>query len=136
MINYLCLDICYTARKIYNYLNKNLEKYDITPEQLLVIKTLSNYHHISQKELSDLLDKDQNTIKAIVDKLQQKKFIERKQNPNDKRAYILELTENSKKILTELLKIEEQIMEKLTLNISDNDKTTVSSTLKTIRNNI
>ena len=39
-INTLAYDICYTARKIYQFLTKEFKKFDITPEQFIVLTTL------------------------------------------------------------------------------------------------
>nr|WP_241210653.1 MarR family transcriptional regulator [Brachyspira hampsonii] len=44
---------------------------------------------MSQKELSLRLDKDQNTVKAMIDKLEIKSFIIRKENNLDKRAFFI-----------------------------------------------
>ena len=78
IINNIGYDICYTARKIYQYIGKQIINFDITPEQLIVLKELAKEEGISQKELSIRLDKDQNTVKAMIDKLEVKSFIKRK----------------------------------------------------------
>ncbi|WP_340147717.1 MarR family winged helix-turn-helix transcriptional regulator [Brachyspira hampsonii] len=82
-------DVCYTARKIYQYIGKQINGFDITPEQLIVLKELAKEEGISQKELSLRLDKDQNTVKAMIDKLEIKSFIIRKENNLDKRAFFI-----------------------------------------------
>lgn len=63
------IKICATAKTIYQHLHKSFLDLDITPEQWIVLNTLCKSPKISQKELSDITRKDQNTIKAIVDKL-------------------------------------------------------------------
>lgn len=56
-------------------MGKQINEFDITPEQLIVLKELAKEEGISQKELSFRLDKDQNTVKAMIDKLELKSFI-------------------------------------------------------------
>lgn len=65
-------EICQSARKIYQYLNYLFEPFEITPEQWIIIKALLREDKLSQKELSLRVNKDQNTTKAIVDKLVKK----------------------------------------------------------------
>ncbi|MEO7197745.1 MAG: MarR family transcriptional regulator [Solirubrobacterales bacterium] len=47
---------------------------------------------ISQQTLGDLLGKDRTTVVAIVDELEAGSLIERRRNPDDRRAYALEVT--------------------------------------------
>ncbi|MBA2522220.1 MAG: MarR family transcriptional regulator [Solirubrobacterales bacterium] len=47
---------------------------------------------ISQQTLGDLLGKDRTTVVAIVDELEAESLIERRRNPDDRRAYALEVT--------------------------------------------
>ena len=51
-INTLAYDICYTARKIYQFLTKEFKKFDITPEQFIVLTTLFEQEGISQMDLA------------------------------------------------------------------------------------
>ncbi|MBW5411115.1 MarR family transcriptional regulator, partial [Brachyspira hampsonii] len=102
-------DVCYTARKIYQYIGKQINGFDITPEQLIVLKELAKEEGISQKELSLRLDKDQNTVKAMIDKLEIKSFIIRKENNLDKRAFSLFLTDKAKKDLPIIENYENQV---------------------------
>lgn len=85
-INTLAYDICYTARKIYQFLTKEFKKFDITPEQFIVLTTLFEQEGISQMDLALKLDKDKNIVKAIIDNLEKKEFLFKGENKIDKRA--------------------------------------------------
>ena len=85
-INTLAYDICYTARKIYQFLTKEFKKFDITPEQFIVLTTLFEQEGISQMDLALKLDKDKNTVKTIIDNLEKKGFLFKGENKIDKRA--------------------------------------------------
>ena len=75
IINSLGYDICYTARKIYQFLTK---EFNITPEQFVVLVKLSEENGISQMELANRLDKDKNNVKAMVDNLSKKGYLIKK----------------------------------------------------------
>ncbi|WP_286032464.1 MarR family winged helix-turn-helix transcriptional regulator [Brachyspira pilosicoli] len=136
IINNIGYDICYTARKIYQYIGKQIINFDITPEQLIVLKELAKEEGISQKELSIRLDKDQNTVKAMIDKLEVKSFIKRKENKLDKRAFSLYLTEKAKKELPIIENYENQVLDTIVKELNPNDAKIIKNTLKKIRSNI
>lgn len=136
IINNIGYDICYTARKIYQYIGKQIINFDITPEQLIVLKELAKEEGISQKELSIRLDKDQNTVKAMIDKLEVKSFIKRKENKLDKRAFSLYLTEKAKKELPIIGNYENQVLDTIVKELNPNDAEIIKNTLKKIRSNI
>ena len=136
IINNIGYDICYTARKIYQYIGKQIINFDITPEQLIVLKELAKEEGISQKELSIRLDKDQNTVKAMIDKLEVKSFIKRKENKLDKRAFSLYLTEKAKKELPIIENYANQVLDTIVKELNPNDAERIKNTLKKIRSNI
>lgn len=136
IINNIGYDICYTARKIYQYIGKQIINFDITPEQLIVLKELAKEEGISQKELSIRLDKDQNTVKAMIDKLEVKSFIKRKENKLDKRAFSLYLTEKAKKELPIIENYKNQVLDTIVKELNPNDAEIIKNTLKKIRSNI
>ncbi|WP_308284432.1 MarR family winged helix-turn-helix transcriptional regulator [Brachyspira hampsonii] len=129
-------DVCYTARKIYQYIGKQINGFDITPEQLIVLKELAKEEGISQKELSLRLDKDQNTVKAMIDKLEIKSFIIRKENNLDRRAFSLFLTDKAKKDLPIIENYENKVLENIVKELNNEDKYKFISILEKIRKNI
>ncbi|WP_368411137.1 MarR family winged helix-turn-helix transcriptional regulator [Brachyspira innocens] len=135
-MNNIGYDVCYTARKIYQYIGKQIIDFDITPEQLIVLKELSKEEGISQKELSIKLDKDQNTVKAMIDKLEVKSFIERRENKLDKRAFSLFLTQKAKKELPIIENYENKVLETIVKELNTEDTDKFIKILEKIRDNI
>ena len=135
-INNIGYEICYTARKIYQYIGKQINEFDITPEQLIVLKELLKEEGISQKELSLRLDKDQNTVKAMIDKLEIKSFIERKENKLDKRAFSLFLTNKAKENIPIIESYENKVLENIIKELNQEDTDKFISILEKIRKNI
>ncbi|WP_256097204.1 MarR family winged helix-turn-helix transcriptional regulator [Brachyspira hampsonii] len=108
----------------------------MTPEQLIVLKELAKEEGISQKELSLRLDKDQNTVKAMIDKLEIKYFIIRKEKKLDKRAFSLFLTDKAKKDLPIIENYENQVLGNIVKELNHEDKDKFISILAKIRKNI
>ncbi len=65
---------------------------DLTPEQFLVIDLLWNNGPMSQQKMADTLGKDKNSVTKLVDALEVKKLIFRKQDSKDRRSNTLFLT--------------------------------------------
>ncbi len=133
-INTLAYDICYTARKIYQFLTKEFKKFDITPEQFIVLTTLFEQEGISQMDLALKLDKDKNIVKAIIDNLEKKGFLFKGENKIDKRASLF-VTEKSKKIIPILRECEKDIINTLMWNITLEESKVSSAILSKIREN-
>lgn len=100
-----------------------------------MLSKLSEEEGISQKKLALKLDKDQNTIKAIIDKLEKNNFVVRIQNAKDKRAFTLFLTPHAAKLLPVFYEIDKECIHKLCSGLTDRDIGILSQTLATIREN-
>ncbi|MBP7739807.1 MAG: MarR family transcriptional regulator [Fusobacteriaceae bacterium] len=128
--------ICTTARKIHQHLTEKFIDYNITPEQWVVLKTLSEQDGISQKEISVIVEKDQNNVKAIVDKLEMKEFIIRKQNANDKRAFSLYVTSKGNILVEELSRLDESMLSEISCEIKEEEINFLYDILNKIQRNI
>lgn len=72
--------------------------YDLTPVQYAALVTLSDKPGIDQATLAGLISYDQTTIGGVVDRLVKKELV-RREIGIDRRARILDLTENGIKAL-------------------------------------
>jgi DNA-binding MarR family transcriptional regulator len=65
----------------------------ITPDQFTVMRTLaeSGPHGLAQRELSDLMSSDPNTIASLLERMQAQGLVERERHEKDRRAYRLRL---------------------------------------------
>ncbi len=127
-----------TARKIRHYgqtalINKGI---DITIEQWLVLKVISENKGISQIKIGEILVKDKPTISRMVKGLTLKGFVLKENITSDLRAFSLKLTKKGKALVAELLPIVEDIRAKGLGNLSETETKNTSETLLKIRNNI
>lgn len=117
-------------------MTKKLEVYNITPEQLIVVNKLAEEEGVSQKELAIKLDKDQNTVKAIIDKLVRNGYVLRSINERDRRAFTLFLGERAKKDLAEIRELESKCMQEIYQGIDLDILENISRDLEILRKNI
>jgi len=102
--------IFYRVNRTYQYLmSLHLKAHDITPEQWNVLKHLQEKDGISQKDLSYMADKDKTTITRIIDSLEQRGALRRQVNPNDRRSFLIMLTEEGRALIREVQPIPDRV---------------------------
>lgn len=92
-------------RKSQIYINKNLERYKISSSQYLTLLILQRNEGINQEAISKELYLDKATIARAVNKLLNDKYITRKVDPNDHRAYILFLTKKGRNVVPKIRQV-------------------------------
>jgi DNA-binding MarR family transcriptional regulator len=125
-----------TSRKISRILNIYLKPYHITTEQWSVLRTLSESDHISQKELSEIADKDQATLTKILDLLEKNEFAKRIPNPSDRRSFLIKITEKGTELAGEIAPYIEDVFSKIIHGIGEESLEIYQNVLLSIEKNI
>jgi len=83
--------------------NRQLNRFDLTASQMdvLICLRIHESQEIHQREIENWLRLKNPTVTGILNRLEEKGFIERKTNPEDRRFRRIELTEKSKMLLDE-----------------------------------
>ena len=87
----------------------------------MAMKILAEHPNISQKELSGQMQRDPNTVKAIVDRLLKKDYVKREPNQVDRRAFLLQLTMSGKELVDKLAEEDERENRQLELELGEAD---------------
>jgi DNA-binding MarR family transcriptional regulator len=127
-----------TARKVKQYAQQQFKfgDFDVTVDQWLILKNLSENGHLSQTELANLVFKDHPTLTRILDLLCKKGYVERVPHPTDRRSFILHLTATGVDKVTALRPQILKIREKAWDNLSDQDFQEFKRILDTIYQNL
>ncbi|MFD2037026.1 MarR family winged helix-turn-helix transcriptional regulator [Belliella marina] len=127
-----------TARKVKQYAQQkfNLGEFDITVDQWLVLKNLSENELLSQTELAQLVFKDHPTLTRIIDILSKKGYVERVPHPQDRRSFQLHLTILGAEKVNSLKPQVASIREKAWENLDTKDFEEFKRILNTIYNNL
>ncbi len=122
IINSIGYFLCVAAKKISQALNEELKNYDLTAEQWVIVKVLyEENRNLSQVELSTKSQKDQNTVKALIDKLEKKGYVKRVKNEKDKRIYNIALTESIIEKIPFLEEIDNKLTREVCRDLSEKD---------------
>lgn len=91
-----------TSLEIRNFAERILSPYDLTVEQYHLLTNISRYSGMSQNELCRCVGKKPANITRILDRLEKKKWIERRVHPQDRRASMVFLTEEGESIVAQV----------------------------------
>ena len=127
-----------TARKVKQYAQQQFKSgdFDVTVDQWLVLKNLSENKLLSQTELAQLVFKDHPTLTRIIDLLCKKGYVERVPHPQDRRSFQLHLTESGTEKVIALRPQILEIREKAWENLSETDFEEFKRILNTIYKNL
>lgn len=127
-----------TARRVKQYAQRKFkqEEFDITVDQWLILKNLSENELLSQTELAQLVFKDQPTLTRIIDILNKKGYVERTPHPKDRRSFRLILTADGREKVKELKPRIASIREKAWENLDKQDFEEFRRILNTIYSNL
>ncbi|WP_152399861.1 MarR family winged helix-turn-helix transcriptional regulator [Paenibacillus cellulositrophicus] len=126
-----------TSRALNRYMALHLKDDDITPEQWTVIKRLSEQDGITQKDLAWIADKDQANLTKILDILERKHLVRRSRNEEDRRSFLIYITEEGRKLHGEVVgRINRLYREEVLAGIPESELALFSEMLKRINRNI
>lgn len=128
--------ICTVARKIHQHLTEKFKENGITPEQWVVLRKLSEEDGISQREIAERVDKDPNNIKVLVDKLESKSYVKRSVNPNDKRAFSLNITAEGLELIKKLKPLDDLMITDIETGLSSDEIASLKNILTRVQMNI
>jgi len=98
------------ARMIRTYADQQGNEFGVTYAQWVVLARLDRFEGLKQSELAEMLDLQPITLTRLVDRLCDSGMIERRADPNDRRAKRLFLTPASRPLLERLGALGEDLM--------------------------
>lgn len=125
-----------TDQRMKNNLLRNFKSYGVTPEQWGILNQLCEQDGITQKELSERTFKDQPTVTRILDKLEKKGIITRQPSPDDRRAFLVFLTDKGRNLRDELEPIAIKTLEKALNGFTEEEIKQLKALLNRVFNNL
>jgi len=104
----------------------------LSPPDAGILRLLRTSAGISQQALSSRLQIHPSRLVAILDKLEKRRLIERKPNPDDRRLYSLQLTRDGIAILEQLGKVAREHQEALLAALSSEERHNLAVLLQKI----
>ena len=124
-----------TGRRVSQLLALRLAPYDVTTEQWSVLARLNEEGTMTQKELAFRVGKDQTNVTRILDQLERKKLVVRTANPEDRRSYLPQVTEEGKRLFERTRRIEQETVRLAAEGLSDGELNELKRLLRHIELN-
>jgi DNA-binding MarR family transcriptional regulator len=126
----------HTAQTMTVHAEKVLKPYDLTVEQLHLLKNIPEETALSQNQLCELVQKSAANVTRILDRLERKGCIKREKNPADRRVTLLFLTSQGKELIAEMSMFLQAFSDQLTMGISKKEQETFIRLLHKIQDNL
>ena len=104
----------------------------LIPADTGILRLIRNSPGISQQELSRRLGIHPSRLVAILDALQEKRFVERRANADDRRQYSLHITDEGEEVLQSIGKVAREHQEALLAALSAQERTILTQLLQRI----
>jgi MarR family transcriptional regulator for hemolysin len=109
------------ARLLKTYVDQQARRYGMTRAQWQVLSRLERCEGLKQSELAEMLDLQPITLTRLVDRLCDNRLIERRPDPNDRRAKRLFLTKEARPLMDRLAVLGEEVMGNVLAGIDGDD---------------
>jgi DNA-binding MarR family transcriptional regulator len=105
---------------------------DLTPPHAGILRAIAAESGRSQQALSGQLGLLPSRVVAYVDELEDRGYVERRRNPDDRRLHALYLTASGKKVITKIGELARQHDRLLTAGLDAQQRDTLHQLLATI----
>jgi len=116
---YLNLAACRFKQYTASMIKKN--GINLTPEQFLLLDILWNQGPMSQHAIANAMQKDKNSITKLLDALEKKELIIRKQDSSDRRSNKVILTEKAEQMKEETKKFGISMLDNMLEGIDEDE---------------
>lgn len=128
--------IAVTGQLMRNFADQRLKGFDLTVEQLQLLKQLTIDFGTPQNVLGEAAAKSPANITRILDRLEKKNRVVRRPNPDDRRSSLVFLTPEGKRLQQEVLSLFQGLRRQLLEGVSEKDRHCAVTVLMAITANI
>ena len=128
--------IYFTAQEMSNFAEKGLKPYDLTLEQFHLLKNMPLGEGLTQRELGEGANKKPANMTRILDRLEKKGLMVRRENPEDRRAALVFLTEKGHGLAAQVYDGFETFSNRLVKGISAEEQEVAIKVLQRMSQNL
>jgi MarR family transcriptional regulator, transcriptional regulator for hemolysin len=132
----LPFEIAETAHALRRAFDRRASALGVTRAQWKVLFRLTRYPGLRQVELADMLDIEPITLCRIVDRLEEAGLVERQRDPEDRRAWRLQITDKAKPLVERLKSLGSELVGEAFADIDRSELDQVRGVLARVRENV
>ena len=119
-------------QRLWTLFNDEIKKYGTDIPCCGVLHMLAEYGPMSQQQLGRSLRIDRTSMVKMIDQMEKIKMARRKDHPEDRRIYLVEITPAGRKALAQVQKIGDQMEKKLLIGFTDEERHLIRRALLTL----
>jgi DNA-binding MarR family transcriptional regulator len=108
-------------QRAWSLLREEIDQYDLTPPQFALLAFLWQQDGLTQTELSEKGQIDRTTLGGLIDRLEKVGLVERRKHPQDRRAYMIHLTERGREMEAQLSACAGRALARFTKGLSEQE---------------
>jgi len=132
----IAFNIMDVARMLKTYADQRARQFGISRAQWAVLVRLQRCEGLKQSELAEMLDLQPISLTRLLDRLADNGLIERRADPNDRRANRLYLTPAARPLLEDLAGLSEDMMATVLDGLDPDTLERLLGDLGTMKNNL
>lgn len=117
-------------------IDKRLKPHNLTRVKWLALGILKRHPTLTQVELAEKLELGAASVGRLVDRLEERGFVTREADPNDRRSYRLHLTEEAISLLRDLDGLADSLRADTLDNFSEDEVETLNAGLSKLKRNL
>lgn len=125
-----------SAKFIKRKMDKNLESFNLTTPQWAVLKLIHDKNELTQAQIAHELQADRATTGAVILNLCEKDYVYKTIDKNDRRAYIISLTQKAKDTVKQIELITDSITKEALEGVSEDKVKVLYDVLRQILSNL
>jgi MarR family transcriptional regulator for hemolysin len=124
------------TRMLRKQFDRRAVRFELTRAQWRALKRISYSEGLRQAELAEQLEMEPIAIGRVIDRLENAGFVERRADPNDRRAWRLHLTARAHGVVDDMEAISNELFRDAQKGISAADLKAVMATLGVMKQNL
>lgn len=132
-LGFLIADVSRLLRRRFDERARSI---GVTRPQWRALSAIRRAPGLNQGALAERLDVEPITACRMIDRLEEAGLVERRRDPNDRRAWLIHLTERAEPLTTQLRALADDMFASMLADISEEDRRQMTDTLTRIRDNI
>ncbi|MGE3067013.1 MAG: MarR family winged helix-turn-helix transcriptional regulator [Hyphomicrobiaceae bacterium] len=130
------MDLSDVAHAMRTYIDQRARTHGMTRAQWAVLVRLDRVEGQMQAELAEALEIQPISLARLVDRLCDQELVERRPHPTDRRANLLYLTAQGRKVLERMAPLGEEVSSEVLASFTRNDVAALYRALQQIKDNI
>lgn len=120
---------------IWSAIERELEPLDISAAQFVVFNSIAKGRGSTIGDLCRVLGYDSGAMTRLLDRIEKKGLIRRVANPDDRRSYVIEMTEQSEKLVPKARRQVEKVFGELLEGFDEREAGALKTSLEKILEN-